>query len=364
MRYRTDYALLFFLILWIACLNKTFSQVTDFYDRPSSDTLTREGISIHGSALIYFKNNEYIKQAYPGFTALGANTEADITYRRGRHVLTAGLLYQFVFGAPMRHRVMPVLSYRYGLTKDLRVVMGVLEGPAEHRLLQEVQGIDTYFEDPLEYGIQFRYTPQWLDADVWINWRENIMTGDSAQEKFTQGSRLTFHIWDRDDWKLDVNTSLLFYHYGGQVDISDAPVVTQMNYSAGVALSKQIHNWEYRLAYNYLAFKNDEDFTLIPWDRGSGHSISATADNRKFYFELAYRTFDRYYSPFGDQVFGVFNTFTRELFGSRKEIVSATGQLRLAADRNFGLNIGAEFYYNLPTGQLDYNYSLVGRVKF
>ena len=157
------------IAVFLLISGKLSAQVTPFFDRfPVIDSLN-DGFSIHGHSLVYFKNNEYIKEAYPGFSALGANNELSVSYKKQGHSFTGGIFYQFVFGRPLRSVVLPILSYQYKLTKDLKVVLGTLEGPAEHRLSQELQGVDAYLANPIEYGAQFKYTPKWVDADVWIN---------------------------------------------------------------------------------------------------------------------------------------------------------------------------------------------------
>jgi len=343
---------------------KVSAQVTPFFDRfPVIDSL-KEGFSIHGHSLVYFKNNEYVKEAYPGFSALGANNELTASFKKKGHSFTGGIFYQFVFGRPLRSVVLPIVSYQYKLTKDLKVLLGALEGPAEHRLSQELQGVDAYLANPIEYGAQFKFTPKWVDADVWINWRENIVTGDSAQEKFTQGSNFNFHLFDKNDWKIDANATVLFYHFGGQIDVSEAHVVSLINYGLGLSVSKKAGEWNNTLSYNYSGFKNDEDYTLVPWDKGFGHSLTLDVDNNTWYFGVGYRTFDRYFTLFGDQVFSLINQFTGEIFGTKKELISGSISYQLLGDKNFNINIGSELYYNLPTSQLDYNYSVMGRFKF
>ena len=323
------------LLFFVYSKSNAYSQVTPFFDRhPNADSL-KEGFTIHGNTLIYFKNNEYIKEAYPGFSALGANNELSLSYKKRGHLITGGLLYQFVFGNPLRHQLLPVLTYQYQLANDLKVVLGTLEGPAEHRLAQELQGLDGYLSNPVEYGLQFKYQPKWLDADVWINWRENIVTGDSAQEKFTQGSNFSFHLLDKDDWKIDLNATALFYHFGGQIDISEANVVSIINYGGGISVQKKFGRWSSNLQYNYFGFKNDEDYTLVPWAKGSGHSFTLDINNSTLYFGVGYRTFDKYFTLFGDQVFSLINQFTGEVFGTRKELISASASYQLMSDRNF-----------------------------
>ena len=352
------------IAVFLLISGKLSAQVTPFFDRfPVIDSLN-DGFSIHGHSLVYFKNNEYIKEAYPGFSALGANNELSVSYKKQGHSFTGGIFYQFVFGRPLRSVVLPILSYQYKLTKDLKVVLGTLEGPAEHRLSQELQGVDAYLANPIEYGAQFKFTPKWLDADVWINWRENIITGDSAQEKFTQGSNFNFHLLDKNDWKIDANATALFYHFGGQIDISEAHVVSLINYGLGISVSKKAGIWNNTLSYNYSGFKNDEDYTLVPWDKGFGHSLTLDVDNNTWYFGVGYRKFDRYFTLFGDQVFSLINQFTGEIFGTKKELISGSISYQLLGDKNFNINIGSELYYNLPTSQLDYNYSVMGRFKF
>ena len=355
---------IFTFMFFVLVISKTNAQVTPFYDRfPVIDSL-KDGFSINGHSLIYFKNNEYIKEAYPGFSALGANNELTASYKKNNHLFTGGIFYQFVFGRPLRSVVLPIVSYQYKLTKDLKVVLGTLEGPAEHRLSQEMQGIDAYLANPIEYGVQFKYVPKWVEADVWINWRENIITGDSAQEKFTQGTNFNFHVLDKNDWKIDASATALFYHFGGQIDISEAHVVSLINYGIGLSVNKKTGNWNTTFNYNYSGFKNDEDYTLVPWDKGFGHSFTLNQDNTIWNFGIGYRTFDRYFTLFGDQVFSLINQFTGEVFGTKKELVSASATYQLISDKNFNLNIGSEAYYDLINKQLDYNYSVMGRFKF
>ncbi|MCO6462392.1 MAG: hypothetical protein J5I59_13395 [Saprospiraceae bacterium] len=354
------------LLFWLPLFFIPYSigaQVNPFYSIEKADSLCKEGFSLHGTSLIYFKNNEYAKAEYPGFTALGANNQLNFTFRKDDHFFHAGMMYSFVFGQPMRHRVLPVLSYRFHPTDNFSIIMGSLENMSNHQLIQELQGLDYYLKNPLEYGLQFRFSPRWMDADVWINWRNNIAVGDSAQEQFTQGSRFIFHLLRKNNLSLDANGTLLFYHHGGQIDVSQAHVVTQINYNLGVSLSHSIDSRLYKLSYNYLRFNNDENFTDIPWKTGNGHSLTFETTGKKLDFGLGYRKFNRFYAPFGDQVFGIYNAFTGQLFGENKEIISLSGRFKLAAHQNFKLMLSSEAYYNLTARRLDYNYSLTGKFE-
>ncbi len=352
------------VIIATILFHNTNAQVTDFYNQSASDSSLVEGFSLHGSSLIYFRNNEYFSGAYPGFTALGANNELSGNYRHGQHSVSAGIMYRFAFGQPMRHQLLPVLTYRYGLAKDLNVVMGTLSGPAEHKLPQELLGMDRYLYHPLEYGLQFTYKPGWMDADVWIDWRNNIVQGDSAQEQFTQGSRFIFHLLDKAGWKLDVNAILLFYHNGGQIDRSDAPVMTRINNSIGMSLSRQAGRWNYMIASQYFGFRNDDDFTAFPWKKGDAYSISLQADNSKLFFGAAYKNFHHFFALHGDQVFSILNQYESKIYGESRRMITGFARIQLMDVKNFRMGFGAELYYDLGSRRTDYNYSVMGRFLF
>ncbi|QLH30410.1 MAG: hypothetical protein HWD63_14170 [Candidatus Parvibacillus calidus] len=110
-------------LLAMLLIQQVDAQVTQFYKRPVSDSTLSEGFSLHGSSLLYFRNNEYFSGAYPGFTALGANNELSGNYRHGRHFISTGMMYSLAFGQPMRHRVLPVITYQYSLARHLNIVM-------------------------------------------------------------------------------------------------------------------------------------------------------------------------------------------------------------------------------------------------
>ncbi len=358
------FKVLFYVFPFLTLSLESYSQVTDFYDRNLPDSMITEGISIHGSSLVFFKNNEYAKAAYPGFTAFGANNHIDVSYKINRHSFRAGAMYQFVFGQPMRHTVLPIISYQYTLLKDLKVILGTLCNSSGHGIIQELQGLDHYIKNPLEYGLQFQYRPQWMDGDIWINWRNNLAVGDSSQEQFTQGSRLTFHLIKKENWGIDLHSTLLFYHHGGQIDISDAPVITQINYHTGVVFRKNIQKWQFRLAYHYIGFRNDEDFYDLPWKNGTAHSLTINVEQPLLNLGIGYRTFNQFYAPFGDQVFGIYNNYNHQVYGTKKDVITANAHLKLSDTQHFKVQFGADVYYNLLNNQLDYNYSVMGKFTF
>ena len=354
----------FYILIFLSLSIESYSQVTDFYDRTLPDSMITEGISVHGNSLLYFKNNEYAKAAYPGFTAFGTNNQIDISYKSNSHVFRAGAMYQFVFGQPMRHTVMPIISYHYTLLKDFKVNIGTISNSSGHHLIQELQGIDQYLHNPLEYGLQFQYQPNWMDGDIWINWRNNLALGDSSQEQFTQGTRLTFHVIKNKNWGIDLHSTFLFYHHGGQIDISDAPVITQINYHAGVELRKNWRKWQFKMAYHYIGFRNDEDFNDLPWKNGTAHSLIINAEQPFLNLGIGYRTFNQFYAPFGDQIFGIYNTYSHQIFDTKKDLITANARLKLSDNHHFKIQFGADIYYNLLNNQLDYNYGVMGKFTF
>ena len=351
-------------LLAMLLIQQVDAQVTQFYKRPVSDSTLSEGFSLHGSSLLYFRNNEYFSGAYPGFTALGANNELSGNYRHGRHFISTGMMYSLAFGQPMRHRVLPVITYQYSLARHLNIVMGTLSGPAEHKLPQELLGLDRYLYHPLEYGLQFTYQPGWMDADIWIDWRNNIMHGDSAQEEFTQGSRFIFHLLNKGGWNIDANAILLFYHNGVQIDRSDAPTMTRINYSVGMNLSRQISRWKYSISGQYFGFYNDEDFTAFPWKEGNAYSISLQAENATLCLGTAFKNFHHFFTLNGDQVFSIFNQYESRIYGESKKLVTGFARIQLMNIKNFKIGFGAELYHDLNSRHTDYNYNIIGRFLF
>jgi hypothetical protein len=329
---------------------------------PSTQNAQSGSLYLSFSSSSFFRNAEYFNPYIDGFTLLGAWVEPKLTYyfsENSKFFIGANALKYS--GRDDFAEVLPVIGFRQTLTPSVDVQLGTLEGSLAHRLPEPLFAQERWLQKPVENGLQFLiHTPR-LQGDVWINWEHFIMDGDSAQERFTQGTSLRFSAVNGENFQLEIPFYAMFFHRGGQINNSEVPIETLNNFSSGFKT-----NWNVggeavkRLGFNLLAFAYNN---LSPqkkqlYSNGWGIMPSLQVVGERFMAEAGYWYGYKFIGPRGDGMYSSISAkdlllrkpersmpFVKLLYGKR-------------LDSGVGVYGGAECFYDSNSSKLDYTYSL------
>jgi len=357
------YRLIFILVSSLTAQTTAIGQLQNLSLHNYADT-ARTGLTGSFQHLSYFKNNEYFNTSYPGETLLGAQSMAALTYKKNMHYFTGGVMLANQYSQPFRFKWYPILSLRYFLNQSHIVTLGVLEGGKSHELPTEIYGGEHMLAYPLEYGVQLQYKKEWGRFETWLDWRQNIVAGDSVQEKFTQGTTAKVFPIHTDHNKVTIQAGLLFYHAGGQVLSVSLPVITLTNWFGKLELRHRFDN-DLSLGINYTlsGFKNAPDNPNILWKNGVAHHFQLQSAYDTWSIHGGYYNSKDFVAPHGEYIFALYNFDTNSYRSdSRKLIYSGLGYLS-HFDRNFSISAGVDFFYDLQVKKIEYNYTLTGKFQ-
>lgn len=347
------YSLLILIHLSIA--DAIQAQATQFLQTPVVDSA--QGLSGQIYSLCYFQNNEYFSSPAPGRTYLGNRISAKLTYRQGLHYISTGALFQYQYGYPMRAKIWPLLTINYGINKFLKCTIGSLDGGANHLLPETVMGRGYLYQQPMEYGIQFRIPGKRISLDTWLDWRINTAPGDSIAEQFTQGTSIYYYVFHGDKQNIKLRGGALFYHHGGQALSQPIPVFTLMNYYLGAeGYFKLSSEWSLQLRYLFLAFNNPADNTPISWKNGTAHQIRIPLTYKNWTLGTGLFISKNYYAPFAGEIYSAKN-----LSQPDRKLLYGQIQWQSGALGRFNFQFSSEFFYSLLLKKMDYNYCVLMR---
>jgi hypothetical protein len=242
------------------------------------------------NALGYLRNNEYFNEVADGRTFFGLQIQPAISFLPHKHFrLDAGVFLQKDFGEPEFSDVQAVFTLHYH-RKAFELLFGTLDGAYRHRLIEPLYGFERGLTNRYENGLQIRFDNDRTFVDFWIDWQNALFPGDSSQEEIFGG--LSFdHRWVANDQvSFSTPLQLLVFHKGGQIDISEAPLVTQMNYALGLNLTwfPEVSWLSSLRTENYFVGFNDNSGQPENFDQGFGVFLNLGARYNRFEWLTSY----------------------------------------------------------------------------
>ncbi len=257
----------------------------------------------------YLRNNEYFNEVLDGYTLFGYQVNPYLAWQAGNYVRIEGGVYLSQdFGADDFTEVLPTFSLMYARNGH-RLLFGTLQGSISHRLIEPLYDFENLLDaDRLEYGIQYRYQKGSFFGDVWLDWRNVIHPGDSAQEELLSGVSAEYRWLDLENAGFSTLLQATIFHRGGQINESELPLQTYVNTAFG--LKGWVHPGSLQLTADlyYVSFSDNSGTSLLPFDGGDGLYANAFV---KFPFPLgimiSYWRADSYYSPVGGRLYQNFS---------------------------------------------------------
>ena len=259
----------------------------------------------------FFKDNEYFNKIADGYTLFGTQLNPQLVYYPTASLrLEGGVFLWKDFGNPRLQQVRP--TFRAIYTKgNSAFVFGNILPHLNHGYIEPLFNFERVMLKPLEEGLQYRYRSNRVGLDVWVDWQRQQYRYSNYQEEiaggFTGVLRLT-----GDDSPVQLTLPLQFTatHHGGQIDTIDRPLQTLFNGATGlearyVPLTVSGAAWLRALRLQaYLVGFDDHSFTYqLPYRRGSGLYLNATAETRYLNLMLSYWQGRRFVAPLGGDLY-------------------------------------------------------------
>ena len=262
----------------------------------------------------FFKDNEYFNKIADGYTLFGTQLNPQLVYYPTANLrLEGGVFFWKDFGNTRLQQVRP--TFRATYTKgNSAFIFGNILPHLNHGYIEPLFNFERVILKPLEEGVQYRYASNRVGLDVWVDWQRQQYRYSNYQEEIAGGFNGSVRLTG-DDSPVRVSLPLQFTatHHGGQIDTIDQPLQTLFNGATGLEaryvpqqLPQELAKaWLQALRVQaYVVGFDDHSFTYqLPYRRGSGLYLNATAETRYLNVMLSYWQGRRFVSPLGGDLY-------------------------------------------------------------
>lgn len=310
----------------------------------------------------FVKNNEYFGKFTKGITYIGSILQPELTYAFSANTsLTIGWYIRYFYGRDKANRSLPVIRFDYRFMKGGKFTIGQLRGQLNHELIEPIYSPDNYFTKNPENGVQLVVERFGLKSDIWMDWEHFLLPGDSSQEQITGGINLGYDLFKRQSFKIILGLNGLIHHYGGQVDISEAPMQTRANIAPGVRLcfspDRNVISEASLSGWVIQALDLSPNPTL-QYSKGYGIYTTASAGNRWITLMASWWHAKDYFAPIGDYLFQSVSEIDKTYTQSLRNLINL--KLLLNHEIAPGVKAGIRFesYHDLDARRMDFCYGL------
>lgn len=350
---------LFFLLL-ITVATPIKAQQPDSLSQKTGDRL-----SFNLSSMAFFRNTEYFNDFIDGYTLPGFRIEPRLQLLSGNTKISGGA-YMLKFGGRDNgfHKVYPVFTiHQKDVFPGFSIVAGTIYGREQHQLPLPLYRYDNMYDGSPEYGVQLLFQYPHLKGDVWVNWEQFIMPGDTIQERFTQGMNWHISLLDNEKVHLEIPVVSLFTHRGGQVDKgNNSYIQTLWNVGTGLSAhfntSNSLLNY-YELSALILHYSDASPTPLEPYKAGTAFFPQATFGFANYWkLSAGWWLANRFITPRGDGLFSSLSTKNQGFMKPGRNIIFGTLNYERSLKNGLTTHLGAEAFYDYDSGKLDYTYTI------
>ena len=356
------YNLFLFILLTLVSITTLWSQ--DFKTIDTVCTSCERELSLRLESTSFFQNNEYINDFTKGFTGIGFYAKPTVEYYFTESTKVNGGVYLVKYsGVDDFTQTLPIFTIQQKIGKHIDLVFGSVYSTLNHGLEEPLLRFDRYYQDNVEYGIQFLYNTESIKSDLWINWDKFIFPGDPIQEEFEVGLVSDFKVWSSDKWQLNIPLQALFVHKGGQIDTSPNSVANLSNQMIGVKLKYQVSEHQsIRLEPLFFGYQGKPLPATDPnaqlFDRGNGFYLKATYETKVFSSMLGYWRGQQFIAPFGESLFLSVSDFDATFSDASRRLITGKFSIEKSISESINLVLRTNAYYDYENRDFAYNYGL------
>ncbi|ALJ01409.1 hypothetical protein DC20_11970 [Rufibacter tibetensis] len=270
------------------------------------------------NALGYQKNNEYFNDIAEGYTLFGYHLNPRLVYFASPTVrLDAGVQVQKDFGSRRYSLMQPTFTIRYE-ENGMALLFGTLEGNLNHGYIEPLYDFERVINNRLENGLQFLLNKPGAKLDVWIDWQRYLRRFDPFQEEVAGGASAELTLYrtpvsmgssendPQTETYIGLPLQFTAQHRGGQIDVTDLPLVTLVNAAAGLVIRKN-YDKDFLKALHFqpyvVGWKDFSNELNLPFQQGGGLYLNAGIDTKYQNVMLSYWRGSGYYSEMGGKLF-------------------------------------------------------------
>ena len=317
------------------------------------------GINLH----TFFKNNEYFGDFIKGYTLTGWHCQPEITANFNKslkiQVLWNVLRYNG-YDKYTENCIYPRIVFKP--RKSFTMICGYLEGNVKHKMLEPIYNPERYYTENMENGLQFLWKTNRYDGDMWLNWEKFILWDDPWQEKLTFGQRSDFNLVKTDFFQAGLTGEILISHRGGQIDSSPGQVQSLENGALGFQLhffGNAEQNFRQFSFYSmFVQFHCIDETPDIPFLNGFGLYNKALIKIKDFALTCGYWYADRFMNFRGDKLFTCQAIKPEDNVRKRHVVFNEFYYYKTYFNGVFTLKAGANSYWDLKAGNMEYSYML------
>ena len=260
------------------------------------------------NAFTFFKDNEYFNKIVDGYTLYGTQLNPQLVYYPTQNLrLEGGVFIWKDFGNPVLKAVRPTFRATWTTGKQ-QIILGNIRPHLHHSYIEPMFNFERVMLNPLEEGIQVRYTGTRLMVDQWVDWQRQQYRYSNYQEEVAGGISSSYRLSpDGSRWHVTVPFQFTAIHHGGQIDTLDKPLQTVFNQALGLEARRNLTGTGVQaVRFNgYVLGFQDYSFTKgqLPFRYGRGLYLNTTLETRYVDLMLSYWQGSRFISPLGGDLF-------------------------------------------------------------
>ena len=260
------------------------------------------------NAFTFFKDNEYFNKIVDGYTLYGTQLNPQLVYYPTQNLrLESGVFIWKDFGNPVLKQVRPTFRATWTTGKQ-QIILGNIRPHLHHSYIEPMFNFERVMLNPLEEGIQVRYTGTRLMVDQWVDWQRQQYRYSNYQEEVAGGISSSYRLSpDGSRWHVTVPFQFTAIHHGGQIDTLDKPLQTVFNEALGLEARRNLTGTGVQaVRFNgYVLGFQDYSFTKgqLPFRYGRGLYLNTTLETRYVDLMLSYWQGSRFISPLGGDLF-------------------------------------------------------------
>lgn len=313
----------------------------------------------------FFWNAEYFGDFVEGYTLAGFEIKPSLQYYfNSKFRLQAGVLTRKIHGAVGFYDVIPTISAHACLSDSFQIIIGTLKGSNEHEMLHPIYDSELLFFDrlqngfnaPVENGFQLLYTNSWIKGDMWVDWEQFIVKGDTIPEILTFGLNTTFDVFKTNNTYIKVPFQFLIHHQGGQISNFDEAMLTLNNGATGVVIERNSsHSFIKKISMNgYLLWYNDiTEAWQSYFNNGWALYPSFTIESGKIQLFAGYFYGNNFASPKGSYLFQSISDYKKSAYQKERQLIIGKFNYHKLIAKNVNFAVILDGFYDLKNSRFD-----------
>ena len=302
-------------------------------------------------------NNEYFNDVVEGYTLIGYHVTPTFEYHFSKNIkVEAGIHLLQYSGLDKFTDALPVYRATYH-NQGFALIMGTLYGTVNHKLPDPLSNFENYLTHKLENGVQAIWNKERFELDIWLDWQNFIFVDDSTQEKLVAGISANTYIFKNDSWELSAPAYAMVMHRGGQIDASQANMLTALNYGLGLNLKRPLNNKIINSVegrFNYLGFTDNSPTVESIFNNGYGYLSNIRLNHKESFFQLGYWHSEQFLSLQGHPMYQSKSVKGSSFDANERNLFTTKLQYSKTIYRGIYLGLLGETFYDVNTGNFDF----------